>query len=194
MKQRGLGIKRVLAMVLLVLLTVSGNVQRAYALPVNKSPSSITITEGGSQVVTITLDEPIIGPGPDPPFFYLNLTSGSPSRVTTNVSTITYDYAEWAQSKTITISAVDDALVNGNTNTTVSFIVDSDSEYYNEYTGSIAVTVLDNDVLAQTTQTATAPASTTETLADTGDSTGRYRAPFLHQQGFLYCFMFQDDA
>jgi len=119
---------------------------RATAPKVNLTPSPITIIEGNSQQISIHLDEPIVASDLNPAYVDVNLTSSNPSRLSVDTPTVSYAGNEWSQIKTFNISATDDALQNGNQTIVLSFITVSNSEYYNQFTGSVTVNLKDNEV------------------------------------------------
>ena len=139
-----------------------------FALKVAPSPTSSTIIEGGQQVVSFTLDEPILAPPPDPAYVTLIITPSSPSRVSLSSTTLTWSSSEWFASKTITISAVNDALDNGDAAVTFSVLADSNSEYYQGYSNTFTITVLDNDDPSPVVVADQTTSSPTATLAETG--------------------------
>ena len=143
---------------------------------VSLTPASLTLAETQSTTVQVRLDNPIVGPGPDPAFFHLNLTSSDPSRVSITPNPVDYTSADWFATKTFTVTALDDGVHNASNNVTISFLVDSDSEYYKNYSGNFVVSITDINpapvVQPPVTQQAPAPAGApVATLADTGEST-----------------------
>ncbi|MCX6727551.1 MAG: hypothetical protein NTX11_01935 [Candidatus Saccharibacteria bacterium] len=143
---------------------------------VSLTPGSLSLTETHSTSVQVRLDNPIIGPGPDPAFFHLNLTSSDPSRVSITPNPIDYTSADWFSIKTFTVTALNDGVHNASNNVTISFLVDSDSVYYKNYSGNFVISITDINPapVVQTPVTQQAPASAgapVATLADTGEST-----------------------
>lgn len=137
-------IKKLLLVVVVVGLL--GSPKSAHAAgKVSLSPTPVNLTEGQSQVVTVTLDEPVIVEEGEP-FVTLNIASTNPSRLTTSVTSVTWTGAQWNQSRTFTLTAVDDLLVNGDANDLIDITVESNSEYYNSYAPAFVANALDNDV------------------------------------------------
>lgn len=112
---------------------------------VSISPTPVNLTEGQSRVITVTLQEPIIAAEGEA-FVTLNITTTNPSRLTTSVASVTWTGAQWAQSRTFTLTAVDDLLVNGDVSDLVDVSVVSNSEFYDGFAPSFVASVLDNDV------------------------------------------------
>lgn len=137
------------------------------ASKVTLTPDVTTISENQSLTVQVVLAEPIIGPGPDQPFFHLNLTSSDPSRVTISPNPLDYESNEWMQIKTFTITVLNDNIYNSNNNITISFIVDSDSEYYDNFSGSFVLSIVDLSPASVTTG-ASLVSQKGSTLSDTG--------------------------
>lgn len=111
---------------------------------VSLSPESSTMTEGQTQDVTVALTEPIISADP-PGFVQVYISSNTQSRLVLNESFVEFAENEWSVHKTFNITAHDDALLNGDQTVTLSFNIYSNSEYYNEYSGSTTITVQDNE-------------------------------------------------
>ncbi len=149
----------------------------AFAARVNFTPSTIALNEGQSQTISITLSEPIVAPGPDPAYVELPLTSSNPGRLSISPSSINYTAGQWSQTKTFTITAIDDSLDNGDTVVTLSSTTNSNSEFYSNFVASSQITIIDNDEASVTEnnhETTTSPTSTqsqTNQLAETGSNT-----------------------
>jgi len=118
----------------------------AHAAKVNLTTSSVTLTEGQSQIITVTLDEPIVSSDPDNNMVTLTFASSNPSRLSVTDSPLVIPANQWSNSRTITLVATDDAIVNGDETITVTMSTNSGSEYYNGFSRTISVNVLDNDV------------------------------------------------
>lgn len=155
------------------------------AAKVNVTPTPVSLTEGQSQTISITLDSPIIGPGPGAAYFNLSPISGDVSRITVSPSTVSYTSPDWFQVRTFSITAIDDAVVNGDVSSNVSMTVDSDSVYYNGFLVSIPVTVNDNDIAITDPESSSAKAQQvskvvkTDSLAETGSSSFIYINIFI---------------
>jgi len=139
---------------------------------VSLAPASLTLAETQSTTVQVSLDSPIVSPGPDPAFFHLNLTSSDPTRVSITPNPVEYTSADWFATKTFTVTALDDGVHNASSNVTISFLVDSDSEYYDQFSGNFVLSITDINpapvVQSAVTQQVATPVAT---LADTGQST-----------------------
>lgn len=141
--------------------------QVASAAKVNFSPASVSLTEGQSRVVTVTLDEPIICSDPDIVCqVSLAISTNAPDRVTIDTSPVVFASNQWFQSLTFTVTAVDDSLDNGDITPVVTIINTSGSEYYNGFTPTFSISILDNDVAAPVVEEAAT--SSQPTLAATG--------------------------
>jgi hypothetical protein len=146
----------------IVLIAVFGSsISAAGAAKVNPSPLTVSVAEGDSQVVTITLDEPIIAPGPDPAVVTLAFTVDDPSRVSLSTSSLVWAASEWAQPRQLTVSATLDGVYNASGTVTLDGVVSSNSEYYDGFTTSITVSIADADP-APTTTTVTTGAPPTQ--------------------------------
>lgn len=138
--------KYLLAVVVLVASLSFGMAQPvlAEAHNINLSPSSVTLTEGASQVIDVSLPEPLISPN-GPGWLYLELSSSNPTRANVSTPELYFEMNSWTEHQTFTITATDDMVVNGDTTVNINYSYVTESEYYGDYTGSLAVTVLDND-------------------------------------------------
>jgi hypothetical protein len=116
----------------------------AFAMKVTVSPSSVTLPEnGGSQVYTILLDEPIIAESGDA-FATISITS-SDDRAVASPQVINYDATDWFHSKTFTVTTVGDFIHNTENRVTLRLSTYSNSEYYNGYQTSAVITLVDDD-------------------------------------------------
>lgn len=123
--------------------------QSSYAAGrVSLSPTPINLTEGQSQVVTVTLTEPIIAMS-GTPFVTLVITATNPERITSSVSSVTWSATQWMQPRSFTLTASDDLLVNGDVNDAIEVSVEANSEFYANFAPSFLVNVLDNEVASQ---------------------------------------------
>lgn len=149
----------------MVLLATS---QAASAAPgrVAADPSPVTIPEGATASITVTLDQPIIAATPDPEVV-LDLTIGDPARVALSTNQLVFAATEWRTPKTLTVTALDNAIHDLTPAVTVTGLVSSASEYYNRYRVTITVNIVDNDPVPTTTTppTSTTPATSTTTPA-----------------------------
>lgn len=149
--------------------------QAVSAAKVTFSPASVSLTEGQSQVVQVTLDEPIVCGDPEATCdVSIAISTDSPDRVTIDTSPVVFADTEWAQTFTFTITAVDDNLVNGDITPTVTALTTSSSEYYSDFTPTLAITVIDNDTAPAAGEAAPAAATNQPTLAGTGQNLGLY--------------------
>lgn len=142
---------------------------QVFALKLTANPTTSTLTESGSaQAVSFQLDEPIIAPDLGSGYVTLTLTNNNPSRLSLSATTVTWAWNEWSTVKTLSISAVDDALDNGDVSVNVSYLISSNSEYYNGFSGSFTTSIVDNDDPAVVASNATAASQSGLTLAATG--------------------------
>lgn len=134
------------------------------------TPTSTILSETQSTTVQVQLAEPIAGPGSS--FLDVNLTSSDPSRVSITPNPVEYTGVDWFQTKTFTVTALDDGVHNTSSNVTISFLVNSNSEFYNLYTGSFVLSITDINPAPVVQTAATIPTPTAvATLADTGQNT-----------------------
>jgi hypothetical protein len=148
------------------------------ALAANKisaTPASFTLAEGASRVVSVQLDEPIICPGGAAGCeVSIPWVASDPARLSFSPATVHYDYTEWAQVKTFTVTAVDDGTYNASNYVTANATAVSPSEYYNQYHVSLAVTIVDDDPAPTPTPTPAAtptPTATPVAKANTATTT-----------------------
>lgn len=108
------------------------------------SPSTVTITEGASQNVTISLSEPIICPDPLDCDLSLSFNSSDPQASATPYPLV-YQTSEWAQNKTLTIHTTADGIFSADKHITLSATTESNSEFYKGYVVTIPVTITNID-------------------------------------------------
>lgn len=147
------------------------------AAKINLSHPSIELTEGQSQIVTITLDEPIICPDMDETCdVQVSVSSNDEDRVSIINSPVIFPYTEWSHSYTFTIRAIDDEIDNGDTTPIITLTTLSNSEYYSNFSPSLSLHILDNDeapvadVATEDTSTKETTINDAETLANTGEN------------------------
>lgn len=130
----------------LIITVVLGVVQSVNAADkVTLQPQSATMTEGETQDITVSLDEPIISGDMDPGFVNVYIENATTSRISTTTTAVFFNQGDWNAPQTFSITATDDALDNGDQVAKLTFSIYSNSEYYSNYGGTTSVTVLDND-------------------------------------------------
>lgn len=119
----------------------------ALAVPprVNFVPNEITIVEGETTTIDIELNEPIISDDPDQDFVSIDLSSNHPDKLTFDASPVVFESDEWSQTKSFNITAIDDGLLEGDVEVTVSGTVESGSEYYDGFVASMTVIITDDE-------------------------------------------------
>jgi hypothetical protein len=133
------------AAVLVLLISALYDVAPANATPrISATPASFTLHEGSSATTTIALTEPIICLG-SPCHVSLTFSSSDPSLVTFSPSTLTWLSTDWAQTRTLSISALADQTYKGNQSIFVSATVVSASEFYSGFGLSISVSTIEID-------------------------------------------------
>ncbi|MCR9197309.1 MAG: carboxypeptidase regulatory-like domain-containing protein [Planctomycetaceae bacterium] len=106
--------------------------------------NATTITEGSTQdSVAVALSEPPSGS------VTVDIQNERPDRVVTDQTSLTFTAANWDTPQVVTLSAVDDGLVNGNERTNVVFKIraGSDQAFANAFSKTVRVDITDNDVL-----------------------------------------------
>lgn len=147
------------------------------AAKVNFNPSTVSLTEGQSQVVQVTLDEPIICEEVGPPCqVSLTIGTNAPDRASIDTSPVIIDSSQWSQTFSFTVSAVDDLLDNGDITPIITIVNTSGSEYYNGFIPTFSITILDNDITpaAAVVTSSNTTVQNRATLADTGQSQRNY--------------------
>ncbi|WP_298879509.1 lamin tail domain-containing protein [uncultured Polaribacter sp.] len=96
----------------------------------------------------------------------LNVSSGDTGEVTISTSTLTFTNGNWDQTQTITASGIDDALIDGNIDVTITLSVDdaSSDDTYDGISETTTVTNEDNEIAPSITFNS-ATSSQTETDA-----------------------------
>lgn len=141
------------------------------AAVINLSPSTITLTEGQSQLVTISLSEPIICQVMDNTCnVVITPVFTDPSRLTATPSVITIPYTQWLQPFTFTVTAIDDQTYNGNLENAISFATQSNSEFYDAFVPTLSLTVAGNDPAPAEVQAPQLVSQVTTGLASSGDN------------------------
>ncbi|MBD6617094.1 type I secretion C-terminal target domain-containing protein [Komarekiella sp. 'clone 1'] len=108
---------------------------------ITESDGSTNVTEGGAtDTYTIALTSQ--------PTADVAIALNSNAQITTSVNSLTFTAANWNQAQTITVTAVDDDVVEGNHTSTLSLTAASADASYNDIAiASINVSITDNDQL-----------------------------------------------
>jgi len=112
---------------------------------ISASPNPITLNEGSSQTVTISLNAPIIS-GSGTPYLNINFTSSDPSHVSFSPSTVAYSASDWSQNQTLIVNTVDDGIYNNGEYVTITATADSNSVYYEGFVVTIPLTINNIDL------------------------------------------------
>jgi hypothetical protein len=127
-----------------IFVTVFSPLSALAVMKVSASPSSVTLNEnGGSQVFTITLDEPLIAEVGEA-YATINLTAND-SRLVLSAPSMTFYAGDWFTPQTFTLSVINDSIYNTDNDALITMHTVSNSEYYSNYTNTITVTLVDND-------------------------------------------------
>ncbi len=161
------------------------NTTTAQALPdpkINANPSTTTLLTGYIQVVTVSLDEPIICPVMDSTCkvdVALTLDSGL---ITINVPGLTWLSHEWAQPRSFTITNIS-AGHSSDVVAHVAMLAESNSEYYDEFANSVTV-----NLPATVTTTTTFSQTPSVGFGESGSNTSASVSPggqiTVHGSGF----------
>jgi len=115
--------------------------------PIIPTPGITTVQSGGSTAVTE-------GGATDTYSLVLNtqptadvtVTLNAGSQLTTSATTLTFTQANWNVAQTVTVTAVDDSVVEGNHTGTIAYTVTSTDATYNGLTTApLSVAITDND-------------------------------------------------
>ena len=128
------------------------------------SPNSTGFIIGtGPHAYTVMLDEPIIS-ATGTAYLTINLTNTDP-RLTLSTTTISYSASDWFTQKNFTVTVANDPSRHMQNIVPITFLANSNSEYYSGFHGTNYVTILDDD--AAPTLTEISPIPTTTTIDNT---------------------------
>ncbi len=139
----------------------------------NFTPNPASTSEGSTVVLQISLSEPIIAPGPDPAYVTIQFAQSVVGRASLSANTVTYLAEEWAQVKTLTVTTTRNYQYDSGETDVFQFTLVSNSEYYNNYTGNISITLLNLDPQPTATPSPTSTVTPTPTLTPTAAPTTR---------------------
>jgi len=111
---------------------------------VGVSPTSLTIDEGSSQTVSITLSEPVVCQSQGTCDVSLVFNPSDP-HVTVSPSPLTISSTSWYTPQTLTINTTSDGVYTGNKSVTLTATAVSNAAYYSGFVVTIPVTVVDLD-------------------------------------------------
>lgn len=110
------------------------------------SPTSSTLLEdGGIQQFAVNLPEPIIVMGEGSEVLSLYLVIDDTNEATINTTTLTWTTSTWNETRYVTTTAINDDVIEDDT-ANLYWEVDSDSAYYQGSSGSITLTLTDDDL------------------------------------------------
>ena len=101
-----------------------------------------TVTERGS-----TATFAVLGAQPDSDVV-ISVTSGDTGEANVSPATLTFTNANWDSAQTVTVTGVDDNIIDGNINTTITMAVvdnDSDDNFDALADQTVTATTVDND-------------------------------------------------
>ncbi|WP_373533702.1 FG-GAP-like repeat-containing protein [Microcoleus sp.] len=120
---------------------VTANITDNDSAAITITPTSTNATEGGttgSYEVVLTSQ----------PTADVNLAIGNTSQTTTSASTLTFTSANWNTPQTVTVTAVDDTLVEGSHTGTITHTATSTDTNYNSITvAAVTANITDNDIV-----------------------------------------------
>ncbi len=122
--------------------TGTGTITNDDSAGITVSPTSglVTTESGGTASFTVVLNTQ---PSAD---VSIALSSSDPTEGTVSPTPLTFTSADWNTAQTVTVTGVDDAVVDGNVGYTVSFAVSSSDGSYNNFSvPPVSVTNDDND-------------------------------------------------
>ncbi len=134
---------------------------------VTESGGSTSVAESATtDTFTVVLDEK---PNSNVVF---NVSSGDTGEATVNVSSLTFTTANWSTAQTVTVTGVDDDIIDGNQNTTLTISVDdaNSDDYFDPLSDqTVSATTTDDDVAGFTIvesggSTSVAESGTTDTF------------------------------
>lgn len=149
------------------------------------SPGAVTLSEGGSALISATLDQPIVCPDQSLPCqVTLDFSASVPAGISLSSPSIIWSQAEWAQTKSFTVSVSNPSLLANNQVVHLRAVAISRSEYYRAFAVDLVVTLALTPPATTTTEppaTTTIPNPNPSELAETGTDSILLRFAF----GFL---------
>jgi len=167
------GLRRSAVVAALVALAVfPASVAKAIIPRIALNPGAVTLSEGGSAQISATLDEPIVCPDLSLPCqVTLDFSASVPAGISLSSPSIMWSQAEWAQTKSFTVSVSNPSLLANNQVVHLRAVADSRSEYYRAFAVDLVVTLAITPPATTTTvppaTTTVPPATTTEPPAAT---------------------------
>lgn len=113
---------------------------------ITTSPASVVMDENAAtQVVEFSLSEPIIIPDGGENGLTIYVSSSNTSEFTVTPASVSWENAEWAETRTVTLTSVNDD-DTGNDTANLIWVVETDAEFYAGISSSTPVTLTDDDV------------------------------------------------
>ena len=119
--------------------TPTFTVNPAPGVTIAQSGGNTAVTEGGTtDIYTVVLDSP--------PTQNVTITLNNSAQTTTNAATLIFTPGNWNTAQTVTVTAVDDATIEGSHTGTITHTVSSADSRYNGMTiAAVTATITDND-------------------------------------------------
>jgi hypothetical protein len=134
-------LKRFAAVLLVIVLGLIAQPAFAVSHKITFSDGAPELELGGSTTITLRLEQPIICDQQVTCDVVLDFGGSLPQGITVSPSSVTWNYTEWAQERTITVSVDASAESLAGQTSTVAGIVTSAATYYSGFDSSFEVTV-----------------------------------------------------
>lgn len=158
-----LSIPAFVLMALVLMALACAPVAGAQTSPIDMSPRPMSIGEGGTRTLTVTLDQPILAPEADPTVS-IAFTPAESGRLSFSPNPLVVAETDWAAPQSVTVSAIDNGSFEGDVVISVVVNASSPSPDYDTFQTTLSVTVNDDEVPPTTVTTSpptTGPGSTT---------------------------------
>lgn len=112
------------------------------------APGSVTVSEGG-----ITADFTVVLDTPPTSDVVISVTSSDPGEATVSSSSLTFTPLDWDTPQTVTVTGVDDGVVDGDVTFPIDLVASSTDSSYDGKAASLTVTNEDNKPVGAITDT-----------------------------------------
>jgi hypothetical protein len=136
------------------------------------TPVAVALTEGQTQVVELRLSQPLLAPPPDAAVLSFSFSVSDPARVSLSTPTVSWAASEWAQTRSVTVTALADGVHNPSNTVEITASASTTAPFYAGVALRVVVSLDDVDPEPSTTLP-----TTSTTLSGTASPTTASIAP-----------------
>jgi hypothetical protein len=119
------------------------------------APVAVALTEGRTQVVELRLTQPLLAPPPEAAVLSFAFSVSDPARVSLSTPTGSWTASEWAQTRSVTVTALADGVPNPSNTVEITASASTTAPFYAGVNLRVVVSLEDADPKPTTTTSTT---------------------------------------